>query len=187
MTKKYFPFNIFHLPFHLNIFRLANLKNKMENGRFRKWKIERAFTLIELLVVISIIGILIGLSVFGLQNARQSSRDARRKADLETIRAGLEMFKADCNNKYYIGTSLPAILRGIPPVATYGAGCLAANIYISATPVDPTSPSRSYGYSSVAPGTNYILCAALEQSTAAIPAGCANKCVVACNYSVTNP
>ena len=41
------------------------------------------FTLIELLVTISIIGILIGLSVFGLQGARQSARDAKRKADLD--------------------------------------------------------------------------------------------------------
>ena len=54
------------------------------------------FSLIELLVVISIIGILVGLSAFGLQGARQASRDARRVSDIEQIRSGLELYKADC-------------------------------------------------------------------------------------------
>jgi len=147
-----------------------------------EYKIPKGFTLVELLVVVSITGILIGLSVLGLQNARQSSRDAKRKADLGTIRSGLEMYKADCD-KYYVGASLPSPLKGS---STTGS-CLTANTYISIIPADPVSPGRSYGYSSVAPGTAYILCAALEQSTAVVPAGCAGKCVVACNYSVTNP
>ena len=60
-------------------------------------KIYKAFTLIELLVVISIIGILIAISIFGLSGARESARDARRKSDLELIRSGLELYKADCN------------------------------------------------------------------------------------------
>src|SRR3989344_5965218 len=59
------------------------------------------FTLIELLVVISIVGSIIGLSVFGLQGARQSSRHSKRKADLEQIRSGLEIYKSDCD-KYPI-------------------------------------------------------------------------------------
>jgi prepilin-type N-terminal cleavage/methylation domain-containing protein len=146
----------------------------------------RAFTLIELLVVISIIGILIALSVFGLQSARQSSRDARRKADLEQIRSGLEIYKADCN-RYPSGTALPSPLVG---TITYGSSCLPTNTYISTLPVDPTSPGSSYGYSS-SDGVTYILCAALEQ----VPnpemegiASCNGKCGSAsCNYIVTNP
>ena len=54
------------------------------------------FTLIELLVVISIMGILLALSVFGMQDARRASRDGKRKADIEQIRSALEMYKADC-------------------------------------------------------------------------------------------
>ena len=60
-------------------------------------RIKKGFTLIELLVVISIIGILIAVSIFGLSGARESARDARRKSDLELIRSGLELYRADCN------------------------------------------------------------------------------------------
>lgn len=145
---------------------------------------ESAFTLIELLVVISIIGVLTGLSIFGLQGARASSRDAKRKADLEQIRSGLEIYKADCNNypsSLNLATSTQLIGDG-----TSSSSCLTTNIYISATPVDPQSSSR-YVYSSSASQV-YNLCARLEQ--APVPAmsvtGC-GSCGGTCNYKVTNP
>ena len=88
----------------------------------------KGFTLIELLVVVSIIGILIALSIFGLQGARESSRDARRKADLETIRSGLEIYKADCNDyppaSKVVGGS-PLVGDGSP------TSCAVTNTYIS--------------------------------------------------------
>jgi general secretion pathway protein G len=151
MTK-YFPFSKFHLPFHLSIFQFVNLKMrwKMANDRLQ---IQRAFTLIELLVVISIIGILIGLSIFGLQGARASSRDARRKADLEQIRSALEIYKADCNN---YPLALSSSLTGACPGPT-------VNTYMSSTPVDPVS-AQAYSYTSPS-GTTYTLCATLEQSS----------------------
>ena len=57
-----------------------NLKNKLFKDK------NKGFTLIELLVVISIVGILLGLSIFSLQNSKKSGRDAKRKSDLELIR-----------------------------------------------------------------------------------------------------
>jgi general secretion pathway protein G len=124
-------------------------KNKYQIG-------ERAmigFTLIELLVVISIIGVLIALSVFGLQGARKASRDAKRKADVEQIRSGIEIYKSDCN-KYppTIGTSL----------AGDGSttSCLVTNTYISSIPVDPLSPTNVYRYYNTTPNT-YEICVAL--------------------------
>jgi len=150
---------------------------------------KKGFTLIELLVVISIIGILLALSVFGLQGARESSRDARRKADLEAIRSGLEIFKADCDN-YYIGVSLPSSLVGQynpnanPPV--YSPSCLQANTYIAQVPTDPVSGTRSYSYTS--DGTTYVLCASLEgiKNSVGDPE-CGYKCGTECNYKVKNP
>ena len=144
------------------------------------------FTLIELLVVISIIGILLALSVFGLQGARQASRDAKRKADLESIRSGLEIFKADCD-KYYIGNSLPSPLVGIPSSPYNISSCLATNTYISNIPVDPISATYSYAYSS--DGTTYTLCAYLENPPNPVDTGCVGSCGagVTCNYKVTNP
>ena len=148
----------------------------------KKQLTKHGFTLIELLVVISIIGILLALSVFGLQGARESARDAKRKADLEQIRSGLEIFKADCD-QYYTGASLPSPLIGVP---AYGSSCLAANTYISSIPSDPIPGTRSYAYSS--DGLTYTLCTALEQppSPAMDVTGCGG-CTAACNYKVKNP
>ena len=139
------------------------------------------FTLIELLVVITIVGILIGLSVFGLQGSRESSRDARRKADLELVRSGIEIYKSDCLN-YTIApytTNWPASLVGDgSPTA-----CAVTNVYLT-PPSDPSSPNRNYYYTS--DGTTYTLCASLEQGSGGVPSGC-GSCTVACNYKVTNP
>lgn len=149
-----------------------------------KWKIQ-GFTLIELLVVISIIGILIGLSIFGLEGARRSSRDAKRKADLELIRSGLEIYKSDCT-KYpaslnfggnLIGTDLPV-------------NCSSTNSYITGIPVDPLFPTSLYSYNSPTTST-YYLCATLEQSPTPVanPDDLSNcgTCGTSCNYVVKNP
>lgn len=143
-------------------------------------KDSKGFTLIELLVVISIIGILIGLSVFGLQGARKASRDAVRKADLEQIRSGLGMYKADCD-KY--PTTLGTSLTGNPPPAS----CLSSNVYISKVPTDPV-PADNYSYSS--DGVKYYLCASLEQPPSPAMTGignCASCGGASCNYITTNP
>ena len=125
----------------------------------------RGFTLIELLVVISIIGILIGISLFGLQGARESSRDAKRKSDLEMIRGGLEIYKSDCDI-YPAGLGSSLVGSGSP------TSCAVTNIYISAIPLDPLDPARVYIYTRLTTST-YTLCASLEQTE--IP------------YCVTNP
>jgi len=56
---------------------------------------QKAFTLVELLVVMAIIGILIGLSVFGINAALTASRDTQRSADLNNIRIAIEAYRAD--------------------------------------------------------------------------------------------
>ena len=85
--------------------------------------------MIELLVVVSVIAVILGISLFGLQGARKSSRDARRKTDLETIRSGLELYRAD-NAQY------PANTADL------------ASDYISVVPEDPQT-SDPYDYSSI--------------------------------------
>ena len=148
------------------------------------------FTLIELLVVISIIGILIGLSIFGLQGARQASRDAKRKADLEEIRSGLELYKSDCN-------TYPAALASGGTLIGSGttSSCAAANTYISLIPSDPVSSTSNYAYKATSTDggltySTYTLCAALEQapSPAMDVSGC-GSCTIStgCNYIVINP
>ena len=145
--------------------------------------LKKGFTLIELLIVIAIIGILVGLSVFGLQGARESARDARRKSDLEQIRTAVETYRADCNT---YPLTIPA-----PPNPLTGSGlslnCPVTNVYTSAIPQDPIA-GRSYLYAS--DGITYEICASLEGSTTAPPVTCGTSSVCGsanCNYKVTNP
>jgi len=152
--------------------------------------IKKGFTLIELLVVISIIGILIGLSVFGLQGARVTSRDAKRKADLESIRSGIEIYKSDCNH-YPIESGDPASVFGTSLMGD-GVVCSNTNKYINEVPTDPTSPTLHYVYSS--DGITYEVCAHLEQDpgngtvTCGVTSDCGDGSAgTACNYKVTNP
>jgi len=147
--------------------------------------VRQGFTLIELLIVITIIAILTGISVFALQGSREAARNARRKADLETLRAGLELFKADCN---VYPTSLPNVgdrLNG-------AYGCAVAgnvnNIYIQSIPNDPTSTTTTttgYSYTRNTP-TTYTLCSHLEDSSATVT-GCGSCNPSTCRYKVVNP
>lgn len=123
---------------------------------YTKNKVCEGFTLIELLVVISIIGILIAISLFGLQGARESSRDARRKSDLELIRGGLEIYRSDCD-------VYPAVLGGSLVGSGSPTACAVANTYISAVPLDPLNPTQVYTYTRLTTST-YTLCATLEQT-----------------------
>jgi prepilin-type N-terminal cleavage/methylation domain-containing protein len=55
-----------------------------------------AFTMIETIIVLGIIGILVTIGIFSFSISAKTSRDATRRADLESISGVLE----DYNNKY---------------------------------------------------------------------------------------
>lgn len=146
---------------------------------------KKGFTLIELLVVIFIIGILIALSVVGLQGARAGARDARRKTDLEQIRSGIEIYKADC------GVYPPSLSFGSSLTGTLATCSPQGSTYISLVPQDPTPTLQGYVYKRLT-NTTYALCAALEQvssvNTMADCASCSGTNGSAnCNYEVNNP
>lgn len=164
----------------------ADLKRRKYHVNLNK--LNKGFTLIELLVVISIIGVIIGLSIFGLQGAREASRDSKRKADLESLRSGLEIFRSDCN-------SYPLSVTPTAPENAFGSvlrgddsnpSCLSTNTYMSQIPKDPVTPARSYLYWS--DGVTYEVCTALEQDVAvAETCGGSSSCGVNCNYKAVNP
>ena len=147
----------------------------------------KGFSLIELLVVISIIGVLIGLSAFGLQGARQSARDARRVSDIEQIRSGLELYKADCG-VYPDNTDFPGPTEDLEGDGS-SLSCSGSNTYISNRPQDP-NPGKMYRYNRTSP-TIYEICAAMETGGATVPCQGMNpgQCGVgiSCNYRVENP
>jgi general secretion pathway protein G len=152
---------------------------------------QSGFTLIELLVVISIIGVLMGLSIFGLQGARQASRDSKRKADLELLRSGIEIYRSDCSKYPSADPALsPSSALAVSGTALIGdnssTACATTNVYISQIPLDPISPVSDYLYWS--DGVSYELCASLEQGGTTVTCGGSSACGGGtCNYKVTNP
>lgn len=99
-------------------------------------KTKKSFTLIELMVVISILGILATLISGNFINSLKKSRDARRKADLQSIQKGLEMYYED--------------KRSYPTSINFGASLsdpTSGKIYIPKIPNDPVS-NNTYLYES---------------------------------------
>jgi prepilin-type N-terminal cleavage/methylation domain-containing protein len=144
---------------------------------------KKGFSLIELLVVVAIMAILIGLSAFGLQQARESARDGQRKSDLETIRTGLSFYRSDCN-AYPIHTGSDFYTLFHPSFSSTCTGT--TNTYIQKTPKDTLSGNNYYYISTV--GTTYTICASLETEGSTVATGCSTaNCGGTCNYSVFNP
>jgi prepilin-type N-terminal cleavage/methylation domain-containing protein len=69
----------------------------------------RGFTIVELVVVMTIMAILLGLGIFGLQKSQANARDAERRSDVEAMMRGLEeRYKNGNPIAYYDGgTGLP--------------------------------------------------------------------------------
>lgn len=105
-------------------------------------KKQRAFTMIELLVSTTIIILLTAAGLISFRQAGISSRNAKRKADLETVRQALTIYKQD--NGYY-ASSTTVSFSGL--ITTLYAG-----EYLSEpTVVDPKN---------VSPYTYHATCAA---------------------------
>ena len=62
------------------------------------------FTLIEILVVATIISLLAAAASVAYSQLSKQSRDARRKTDLEQVRAALEMYRSN-NDDYPVNLS----------------------------------------------------------------------------------
>lgn len=107
----------------------------------------RAFTLIELLVVMGIIAVLITMTSFGYAHHMKSSRDTRRKLDLEEIAMALE--------KYHIHNH--AYPNDLAILHEQG--------YILELPQDPLSPQQSYEYTYDSNTDGYELRAEMEQTS----------------------
>ena len=134
---------------------------------------QAGLSLIELLVVSTIIIVLTTIGLMSFSAASKNSRDAKRKADMETVRQGLVLYRAD---------------KGMYPSGTvYGtmAQVLVGGDYMTDPyPTDPKNVSPNiYSYSS--DGSDFCVCANMENSSnASSPTECPQGTTT---YCVENP
>lgn len=125
---------------------------------FRKVRRKSGFTMIELLVVTTIIIVLTTIGLVSYQSASLNARNGKRKADLETVRQGLVLYRVD-QGTYPVGNNFNAMITTISD-------------YISA--LDISDPSGGvYEYSYTSDGVTFTVTALLEPDQEV--------------YAVTNP
>lgn len=133
----------------------------------------KAFTIIEILVVTTIIALLVAAVAISYSQLSKQSRDAKRKTDLENIRAALEMYRS--NNS----SSLYPLTNEVDVSCSSTTGIVDGSItYLSKNPKDPKCDTSSYYYSST-DGTTYTLSSSLETDTT----NCGANCITTCNIS----
>lgn len=109
------------------------------------------FTLIELLVVATIIIVLASIGIVSFTNAAKSARDAKRKADMETIRQALTLYRQQ-NTGYPVGSDISTMLN------TLKSGYISEPV-----PQDPGTGGTPYTYYGSA--TAFCVCAQMDNTT----------------------
>ncbi len=126
----------------------------------------RGFTLVELLVVATVIIVISSIGVVSYQAANKSARDGKRKADLESIKSALEIYRNDCG-KYPPNYADPSSM--FPGNTLVGddssTSCSSSNVYMSSVPSDPQLVLYEYKYlRDDSNPSQYVICAHLENS-----------------------
>jgi general secretion pathway protein G len=146
---------------------------------------KKGFTLVELLVVIAIIALLALLGGANYIQSLKRGRDARRKGDLEQLRAALEMYRTD-NNAYPIDTTATnqtALETNFTDLVK-STGPLMVGKYLTKTISDPGTGGSGYEYLTDATGSTYNLCANLEINPTTDTCGISSS---SGDYGVVNP
>jgi prepilin-type N-terminal cleavage/methylation domain-containing protein len=135
-----------------------------------KRKYTAGFSLMELLVVVSIIAMLTAMGMVMYGSTSKNSRDSKRKADLEQLRAALVLYRTD--NGYYPTSSASGTQLNFTTMFPIQS-------YITVTSMrDPKGSSYwnggYYQYTTDVTNKTFSACAQLEN-----PAGT--------QYCVTNP
>lgn len=123
----------------------------------------KGFTLVELLVVISILGILAVVVMANFSTAKKSSRDNKRKADLENVAGSVEIFYSE--KKHYPNTN--------DSVSDWASLRQAIAPYSASIPEDPKN-TDGFAYQYVGDGSTgkwFVLYAKLESNKENITLG----------------
>lgn len=106
------------------------------------------FTMIELLVVSTIIIILTAIGLVSYRQVGQNARNGKRKADLETVRQALVLYRSD--------TGL------YPSGSNFGTMVTTIQNYISAVEIEDPKNEVPYQYSYTSDGSTFTLTGYLE-------------------------
>lgn len=114
---------------------------------------QAGFTLIELLVVATIIIVISAIGLVSFTNTGRSARDSKRRADLETVRQALVLYRSE-EGAYPDTNSYNTLVADLAD----------ANYLSQPTPVDPKNDS-TYRYQVNSDPAEFCLCALLENTT----------------------
>lgn len=114
----------------------------------KKFSNKNGFTMIELLVVTTIIIVLTAIGLVSFTSANRNARNGKRRADLETVRQALVLYRTD-NGSYPATTSFNTMMTTISD-------------YTSSTTVTDPKNEDTYVYAYTSDGVNFTLSAYLE-------------------------
>lgn len=135
----------------------------------------KAFTLIEVLVVATIIALLASAGMVSYSQFSKQSRDAKRKADIEQIRAALEMFRSSSS-----GSTYPTSAGSCNNLASYLVS--GSPSFLSTIPQDPQSTTQNYYYDCEISSQTYTVASYLETSSKSCSQTCGSS--KNCRYQV---
>ena len=150
--------------------QLSNKVARSQGSRVRKWLCgaaglrrcddKKGFTLVEMLVVATIIALLSAAGFVSYATANRNARNGKRKADLEQVRAALELYRSD-NGSYADTNGAGSAANWQVMTATIGSYITSPNI------ADPRNIGvYVYTYSDDVAGDTagrrYEICANLE-------------------------
>ncbi len=147
--------------------RVQNSKFKIQSfGNFRFGNTVKGFTLIELMIVIAIIAVLAAVGYATYANSQMLARDAKRKQDIRSVQAALEVYYE--RNNHYPDSVAGNWEKGCTDPATCSQGMnwiFGGDYapYINILPLEANNPANAYQYYGKSSGkTCYELVAPLE-------------------------
>jgi prepilin-type N-terminal cleavage/methylation domain-containing protein len=124
------------------------MKNtKQKTSHIIKQLSSDGFTLIELLIVIAIVGILAGVIILALNNARIEGRDAKRAGDMKQMLNAMEQYHIT-HNVYPTGTASMETVSGGNGIVLNDPGAVDGTeepFIPNYVPLMPESPSPADG------------------------------------------